>query len=34
MVNNIIHGDVIVGGVRKSARNNKVLKDLGITKRR
>ena len=34
MGNNIIHGDAIAGGVRKSVRNNTVLKGLGITKRR
>lgn len=32
--NNIIHADGLTSGVRKSVRNNAVLKGLGITKRR
>ena len=32
--NNIIHGDIVTGGLKKAVRQNKVLKALGITKRR
>lgn len=32
--NNLVHGDFITSGIRESARNNKVLKVLGITSRK
>lgn len=34
MGNNILHADGLKSGVRKSARNNAILKGLGITKRK
>ena len=32
--NDLIHGDALTAGIRKGARNNALLKGLGITKRR
>lgn len=32
--NDLIHGDALTAGIRKGARNNTLLKGLGITKRR
>lgn len=32
--NNVVHGDFIGAEVRKAARNNSILKGLGITKRK
>lgn len=34
MKNNVLHGDFITAGVRGAVRQNKVLKTLGVTKRR
>lgn len=32
--NDVMHGDFLTAGVKKAVRNNKILKGLGITKRK
>ena len=32
--NDLVHGDLVKSSIKKSARNNKLLKALGLTKRR